>query len=104
MTSPPYTTVSLAKRWGCTPQHVRKMIRSGQLKAIRLGDKLIRIPATVVEEYEECSQGLDDTRDDGTRSGQSRGSISSASGDPKRGGPHSVPRIVPRPSATSPTS
>lgn len=54
----PYTPESLAKRWGCSPRHIRNLINRGMLPAFSLGAKLVRIPANVVEEFEKCG-GLD---------------------------------------------
>lgn len=92
MHDPPFTPGTLAKRWGCSPAHIRKMIRGGWLRAIRLGDKVIRIPVNVVEEYEQC--GSAGTEKDTTPSGETTA--------PK--GARCVPRIVSSPNRNSPTS
>lgn len=63
----PYSPETLARRWQCSPRHVRNMINRGELHAFRLGGKLIRIPAKVVEEFEQCG-GLEDTGESGARS------------------------------------
>src|SRR5262245_18699125 len=44
-----YSVATLAKELGCSQSHVRKLIASGQLKAFRLGKKIIRIPTEAVE-------------------------------------------------------
>src|SRR5205807_2282628 len=49
-----YTPATLAAEWGCSPRHVRNLVNSGQLRAFRLGQKLLRIPPDAVEEYEQC--------------------------------------------------
>lgn len=46
------TPAKLADRWQCSERHVRNMIKRGELPAFRLGDKLIRIKISDVEEYE----------------------------------------------------
>lgn len=50
-TARPFTPESLAKRWGCSPDKIRRMYRSGEIGGFRLG-KLIRIPADAVERFE----------------------------------------------------
>jgi excisionase family DNA binding protein len=47
-----YTPVTLARRWQCSSQHIRDMIERGDLKAFRVGGKLLRISAEEVEDYE----------------------------------------------------
>ncbi len=47
-----YTADAVAARWGCSHQHVHNLIKSGRLRAHRMGQKLIRIPAEAVEEFE----------------------------------------------------
>lgn len=42
----------VAERWGCSERHVRNLIAAGQLRYFRLGGRLLRIPASAVEEYE----------------------------------------------------
>ena len=49
-----YTPDTLAERWGCSGKMVRLLILSGELRAFRLGERLIRIPAAAVEEFEKC--------------------------------------------------
>ena len=44
----------VAERWGCSERHVRNLIRDGELKHFRLGGRLLRVPASAVEEYERC--------------------------------------------------
>lgn len=43
----------VAERWGCSEQHVRNLIKRGELGHFRLGGRLLRIPASAVEEYEQ---------------------------------------------------
>lgn len=49
----PYTVKALAERWGCSDEHIRKMVKSGQLQAFALGGKLIRISAEEVDRWEK---------------------------------------------------
>lgn len=46
-----YTPASLAEKMGCSDQHIRNLIKRGDLRAFRWGKKLMRIPADAVEEY-----------------------------------------------------
>lgn len=48
----PYTPVTLAERWGCSAEKIRRMCRAGELAKLPLGPKLIRIPASEVERFE----------------------------------------------------
>jgi excisionase family DNA binding protein len=52
-----YTPASLAKRWKCSPRHIRNMVKRGELEAIALGGKLLRITRDVVEAYEDRRDG-----------------------------------------------
>jgi excisionase family DNA binding protein len=49
----PYTPKSLAERWECSPQHVRKMLADGRLNGFKLGNKMWRISTTEVARIEE---------------------------------------------------
>jgi excisionase family DNA binding protein len=51
-----YTPATLADKWGCSERHVRNMIDRGELPHFRLGGKLLRIRADIVEAY-ECQNG-----------------------------------------------
>jgi excisionase family DNA binding protein len=51
-----FTPATLAEYWSCSEQHVRNMVARGELRALRLGGKLIRIRMADVEEY-ECRNG-----------------------------------------------
>lgn len=55
-----YTPETLAKRWGCSSRHVRNLISSGDLAAFKLGDKLVRIKAQAVEEFESRNDASQD--------------------------------------------
>lgn len=63
----PYTPESLARRWDCSPRHVRNLINRGELRAFRVGGKLIRIRVNVVEEFETCG-GLEGIVENGVLS------------------------------------
>jgi hypothetical protein len=57
----PYSPQTLGERWGCSPQKIRTMCRSGELASFTLG-KLIRIPASEVERIEcQSSTASEDT-------------------------------------------
>jgi len=45
----------VAERWGCTPNHVRNLIKRGELRAFRLGERLLRIPAEALDGFEQKS-------------------------------------------------
>lgn len=49
-----YSVSTLADRWQCSGETVRKLIREGKLESLRLG-KLIRIPVKAVAEFEGSS-------------------------------------------------
>lgn len=51
MSARPYSPETLATRWDCSAEKVRRMVHTGELAGFRLG-KLIRIPAQEVERYE----------------------------------------------------
>ncbi|NMG39866.1 helix-turn-helix domain-containing protein [Chelativorans sp. ZYF759] len=67
-----FTPATLAERWHCSEQHVRNMIERGELRAFRLGEKLLRIriedvlsveTGIAVEAYEPSpSPELDDVQ------------------------------------------
>lgn len=43
---------SLAERWDCSPQHIRKMLADGRLRGFKLGGKLWRVSAEEVARVE----------------------------------------------------
>lgn len=49
----PMRPQQVAERWGCSEKHVRNLIKRGELGHFRLGGRLLRIPASAVEEYEQ---------------------------------------------------
>ena len=46
-----YTPRMLAEEWSCSERHVRNLISRGELRAFRLGAKLLRISSDAVEDY-----------------------------------------------------
>ena len=65
----PFTPETLADRWQCSASHIRKMIGRGELRHFRVGGMLLRIPARVVEEVEQCqTTDLDAIEDNGPSS------------------------------------
>jgi excisionase family DNA binding protein len=49
----------LAERWGCTVQHIHKLIRKGKLKHFKIGEKLLRIPAEQVRRWEALQEATE---------------------------------------------
>ena len=49
----PYSVKRLAERWGCSRQHIHALIRKGELRAFKLGHRLLRITAEEVRRWEE---------------------------------------------------
>jgi excisionase family DNA binding protein len=79
----PYSTYELAERWGVSDQHIRDLIRSGELQHFRVG-RLIRVPAAAVREKELCQNTEpSSTGEAGTPSGQKVGKRTDARSAPK---------------------
>lgn len=55
----PLTPEQVALRWGCSSNHVRNLIKRGDLRAFRLGERLLRVPIDAVEEYEAQPFGME---------------------------------------------
>ncbi len=51
-----FTPLTLAKRWECSPKHVRNLINKGQLPSFKLGGKLFRIRTADVLAYEDAQR------------------------------------------------
>lgn len=47
------TVADVARRWSCSPGFVRQRLAAGDLPHLRLGERMIRIPITEVEAYEQ---------------------------------------------------
>jgi excisionase family DNA binding protein len=56
----PFSVKTLADRWECHPDVVRRLIRKGDLKSFRVG-ALIRVSRAEVERYECSGSGSHDT-------------------------------------------
>lgn len=68
-----YTPHTLSKEWGCSENHIRNLIRRGELTAFRLGGKLLRIRSEDVEAYRErnsTSHDFDDLKEEPERKRQ----------------------------------
>ena len=50
-----YTPAALAREWSCSERHIRNLVAAGQLRAFRLGGKLLRITAEAAEDF-QCRQ------------------------------------------------
>ncbi|AYJ85743.1 hypothetical protein D3Y57_06890 [Sphingomonas paeninsulae] len=60
----PFSPETLAERWGCSSEKIRRMYHEGSLTGFRLG-KLIRIPAAEVERFECQNIDLSNTEEIG---------------------------------------
>jgi hypothetical protein len=47
-----YTPAALAREWLCSERHIRNLVAAGQLRAFRLGGKLLRITAEAAEDFQ----------------------------------------------------
>ena len=56
-----YSVASLAEHWGCGTDTVYSLIRGGDLRAFKLGGKLLRIRADEVERFECQTTAFNDT-------------------------------------------
>jgi excisionase family DNA binding protein len=52
----PLTPEMVAARWDCSANHVRNLIRRGELRAFRVGSRLLRVKPEAVEEFERCQE------------------------------------------------
>jgi excisionase family DNA binding protein len=69
MTAAVFNVAGLAERWGCGTDAVYALIKSGQLAAFKLGNKLYRIRAVEVERYECQNIASNDTEASSPSSG-----------------------------------
>lgn len=60
MSDRPYSIATLAERWGCSDDVVRRLVSQGHLQSFRVG-ALIRVSAAEVERYECKGSALQDT-------------------------------------------
>jgi len=63
MINRPFSPETLAERWGCSAEKIRRMYKGGSIAGFRLG-KLIRIPATEVDRVECLTIALPSTEVD----------------------------------------
>lgn len=63
----PFSPETLADRWGCSAEKVRRMYHNGELAGFRLG-KLIRIPSAEVDRVECQSLTESSATEDGSAS------------------------------------
>ena len=66
---PPFTPQMLAERWGCSRQHVHDLIKQRQLRAFRIGTKLLRVSAEEVARWEAQNTGSGSSMTDTSSSG-----------------------------------
>lgn len=50
----PLSPEQVAEIWGCSANHVRSLIHRHELRAFRLGPRLLRIPPDAIAEFEQC--------------------------------------------------
>jgi excisionase family DNA binding protein len=55
-----FTPAALAREWECSERHIRNLVAAGQLRAFRLGGKLLRIPEDAVQEFMACQTTASD--------------------------------------------
>jgi excisionase family DNA binding protein len=58
----------LAETWCCSERHIRNLVAAGQLRAFRLGGKLLRIPLESVQEFIACQNTASDGSTDDSAS------------------------------------
>ena len=79
MSPRPFTPASLAEHLGCSERLIRNEIAAGNLRAFRVGEKLLRIEPEAVEEYKCRTTGSPDSEDNGplpsSRAGSERTAI-----------------------------
>jgi excisionase family DNA binding protein len=52
-----FTPAALAREWACSERHIRNLVAAGQLRAFRLGGKLLRISSEEAEAF-KCRQTI----------------------------------------------
>ncbi|MBB5515798.1 excisionase family DNA binding protein [Rubricella aquisinus] len=65
----PFTPDTLARRWHCSSETIRQMVKRGDLRGFRVG-RMFRIPYIEVMEHERCKSTLDDCAVDSASIGQ----------------------------------
>src|SRR3990167_7761092 len=86
------TGPEVGERLRCSPQAVRKLVRQGMIGHLRIG-KLIRIPASAVEEYLCANLQSPSPKSPPTKAS---GTSASTSAESAEGTPY-IPRIGPKP-------
>lgn len=61
MSAAVYSVATLAQHWGCGTDTVYSLIRGGELRAFKLGGKLLRIRGDEVERFECQTTPCNDT-------------------------------------------
>lgn len=56
-----YSVATLAEHWGCGADTIYSLIRGGELRAFKVGGKLLRIRADEVERFECQNTACNDT-------------------------------------------
>jgi excisionase family DNA binding protein len=64
-----FSVATLAQHWGCGSDTVYSLIRSGDLRAFKLGGKLLRIRADEVERFECQNTACNDIEESSPLSG-----------------------------------
>lgn len=64
-----YSVATLAQRWECGEDTIYSMIRSGSLRAFKVGGKLLRIRGDEVERFECQNTVSNDTEESSLSSG-----------------------------------
>jgi len=62
-----YTPAALAREWMCSERHIRNLVAAGQLRAFRLGGKLLRISLEEAEAF-KCRNTASDGSTDASAS------------------------------------
>lgn len=60
MSGRPFTPATLAEHLGCSERLIRNEIAAGNIRAFRVGEKLLRIEPEAVEEYKCRNTGSPD--------------------------------------------
>ena len=58
-----FTPAALAREWECSERHIRNLIAAGQLRAFRLGGKLLRISSEEAEAFKCRNTASDGSMD-----------------------------------------
>lgn len=75
----PMTPELVAERWACSANKVRSMVKDGELRGFRIGNRY-RIPIDAVEEYEQCQMNRNTASAGSTEIGSSHGGSTASAG------------------------